>query len=65
MWKYRSLQRPMMMLFLLCLLPRGAMAQSEISGTANDGAGEADVGASVIIVGPSTVRVADFSDPKR
>ena len=64
MWKYRSLQRPLMMLFLLCLLPRGAMAQSEVSGTASNEAGEPDIGASVTIVGTNTYSVTNFSDPK-
>ena len=47
MWNFKSLQKPLVFLFLLCLFPLGAMAQSIIKGTVNDENGEPVIGATV------------------
>ena len=48
----KSLQKPLVLLFLLCLLPIGAWAQSIIKGTVNDeSTGEPIIGASVKVPG--------------
>ncbi len=61
MWKIKSLQKPLVMLFLLCLLPLGAMAQSVIKGTVSDEAGEPILGASVKVVGTNTGAATDLN----
>ena len=61
MWKIKSLQKPLVMLFLLCLLPLGAMAQSTVKGTVIDEAGEPIIGASVQVQGSKTGAVTDFN----
>ena len=40
MMNFKSLQKPLVLLFLLCLLPMGAWAQSVVKGIVNDEAGE-------------------------
>ena len=57
----KSLQKPLVLLFLLCLLPMGALAQSLIKGTVNDEAGEPIIGASVKVVGTNSGTVTDFN----
>ena len=47
----KSLQKPLVTLFLLCLLPLGALAQSVIKGTVNDEAGDPIIGATVKVLG--------------
>ena len=61
MWNFKSLQKPLVFLFLLCLFPLGAMAQSVIKGTVNDKAGEPIIGASVKVQGTKTGAVTDFN----
>ena len=61
MWNFKSLQKPLVFLFLLCLFPLGAMAQSVIKGTVNDEAGEPIIGASVKVQGTKTGAVTDFN----
>ena len=61
MWNFKSLQKPLVFLFLLCLFPLGAMAQSTIKGTVNDEAGEPIIGASVKVQGTKTGAVTDFN----
>ena len=51
MWNFKSLQKPLVTLFLLCLLPIGALAQSIIKGTVNDESGEPIIGATVKVLG--------------
>ena len=51
MLNFKSLEKPLVLLFLLCLFPLGALAQSVIRGTVNDEAGEPIIGASVTVVG--------------
>ncbi len=61
MWNFKSLQKPLVFLFLLCLFPLGAMAQSVIKGTVSDEAGEPIIGASVKVQGTKTGAVTDFN----
>ena len=61
MWNFKSLQKPLVFLFLLCLFPLGAMAQSTVSGTVNDESGEPIIGASVKVQGTKTGAITDFN----
>ena len=61
MWITKSLQKPLVSLFLLCLFPLGAMAQSNIKGTVSDEAGEPIIGASVQVQGTKTGAITDFN----
>jgi len=61
MWNFKSLQKPLMALFLLCLFPLGAMAQSVIKGTVNDEAGEPIIGATVKVAGSNIGAITDFN----
>ena len=60
MWNFKSLQKPLMALFLLCLFPLGAMAQSIVKGTVNDEAGDPVIGATVKVQGSQTGAITDF-----
>ena len=57
----KSLQKPLVLLFLLCLLPMGALAQGVVRGTVNDDAGNPIIGASVKVVGTSTGAISDLN----
>ena len=61
MWNFKSLQKPLVFLFLLCLFPMGALAQSLVSGTVNDEAGEPVIGATVKVQGTNDGTVTDFN----
>ena len=61
MWNFKSLQKPLVFLFLLCLFPMGAMAQSIVKGTVNDEAGEPVIGATVQVEGSNTGSITDFN----
>jgi TonB-linked SusC/RagA family outer membrane protein len=61
MWNFKSLQKPLVFLFLLCLFPLGAMAQSVVKGTVIDEAGEPIIGASVKVQGTKTGAITDFN----
>ena len=61
MWNFKSLQKPLMALFLLCLFPLGAMAQSVVKGTVNDEAGEPIIGATVKVQGTQKGSITDFN----
>ena len=61
MWNFKSLQKPLVTLFLLCLLPLGALAQSIVKGTVLDEAGEPIIGASVQVQGTKTGAITDFN----
>ena len=61
MWNFKSLQKPLMALFLLCLFPLGAMAQSIVKGTVNDEAGEPIIGATVKVDGTKVGAITDFN----
>jgi TonB-linked SusC/RagA family outer membrane protein len=60
MWNFKSLQKPLMALFLLCLFPLGALAQSLVKGTVKDVAGEPIIGASVKVQGTKSGVITDF-----
>ena len=61
MWNFKSLQKPLVFLFLLCLFPLGAMAQSTVTGTVNDESGEPIIGASVKVQGTQAGAITDFN----
>ena len=58
--KIKSLQKPLVFLFLLCLFPLGAMAQSIVKGTVIDEAGEPIIGATVKVEGSNAGAITDF-----
>ena len=60
MWNFKSLQKPLMALFLLCLFPLGALAQSLIKGTVKDVSGDPIIGASVKVQGAKGGTITDF-----
>ena len=60
MWNFKSLQKPLVFLFLLCLFPLGALAQSTVKGTVIDEAGEPIIGATVQVQGAKTGAITDF-----
>ena len=60
MWNFKLLQKPFMFLFLLCLFPLGAMAQSVVKGTVVDEAGDPVIGATVKVEGSSAGAITDF-----
>ena len=60
MWNFKSLQKPLVFLFLLCLFPMGALAQSTVKGTVIDEAGEPIIGATVQVQGAKTGAITDF-----
>ena len=59
--KTKSLQKPLVFLFLLCLFPLGAMAQSIVKGTVNDETGEPVIGATVKVQGTNEGAITDFN----
>ena len=59
--KIKSLQKPLVFLFLLCLFPLGAMAQSIVKGTVNDETGEPIIGATVKVQGTNEGAITDFN----
>jgi TonB-linked outer membrane protein, SusC/RagA family len=58
--KIKSLQKLLVFLFLLCLFPLGAMAQSIVKGTVNDETGEPVIGATVKVQGSNEATITDF-----
>ena len=50
-----------MALFLLCLFPMGALAQSLVKGTVNDEAGEPIIGVTVKVQGTNAGAITDFN----
>ena len=51
----KTLQKPLVLLFLFCLLPLGAWAQNIVKGTVNDSAGEPIIGATVKVNGTQQI----------
>ena len=49
-----------MALFLLCLFPMGALAQSLVKGTVKDASGDPIIGASVVVQGVKSGVITDF-----
>ncbi len=61
MWNFKSLQKPLVLLFLFCMLPFGmATAQNVIKGTVNDESGEPVIGATVKVQGTNEGAITDF-----
>ena len=60
MWNLKKLQKPLAVLFLLCLLPAGVMAQSIVKGVVNDEAGEPIIGATVKVQGTNEGSITDM-----
>ena len=60
MWNFKSLQKPLVTLFLLCLLPLGAMAQGTVKGTVSDESGDPVIGATVKVQGSNEGAITDF-----
>ena len=58
--KIKSLQKPLVLLFLLCLFPLGALAQSIVKGTVSDESGEPIIGATVKVEGSNAGAITDF-----
>ena len=58
--KINSIQKPLVLLFLLCLFPLGALAQSIVKGTVSDEAGEPVIGATVKVQGSNEGAITDF-----
>ena len=56
----KSLQKPLALLFLLCFLPMGAMAQGLVKGIVNDETGEPVVGATVKVDGTNAGTITDL-----
>ena len=61
MWKIKSLEKPLVLLFLLCMFPLGALAQSLVRGTVNDESGEPIIGASIKVVGTRAGAITDLN----
>jgi TonB-linked SusC/RagA family outer membrane protein len=61
MLKFKALQKPLMLLALLCLFPFGALAQSTVKGTVVDETGEPVIGASVKLVGARGGSITDMN----
>ena len=61
MLNLKSQQKLFKVLFLLCLFPVGAWAQSLVKGTVNDESGEPIIGATVKVAGTQTGAVTDFN----
>lgn len=57
----KKLQKPLVLLFLFCLLPLGALAQNIVKGTVNDENGDPVIGATVKVLGTNTGVVTDLN----
>ena len=60
MWNFKSLQKPLVFLFLLCLFPLGALAQGTVKGTVSDAFGDPVIGATVKVQGSNEGAITDF-----
>ncbi len=58
--KINSIQKPLVLLFLLCLFPMGALAQSIVKGIVSDEAGEPVIGATVKVQGSNEGAITVF-----
>ena len=58
---FKSLEKPLVLLFLLCLFPLGALAQSVVKGTVKDEVGEPVIAAAIRVIGTQTGCVTDVN----
>ena len=58
---FKSLEKPLVLLFLLCLFPLGALAQSIVKGTVKDEVGEPVIAATIRVIGTKTGCVTDVN----
>ena len=59
MWNFKKLQKTLVVLFLLCMIPLGMNAQT-VKGTVNDEAGEPIIGATVKVQGSNEAAITDL-----
>ena len=57
---FKSMKKPLLLLFLFCLVPLGISAQSIIKGVVKDVAGDPIIGATVRVVGTQVGAVTDL-----
>ena len=57
----KSIEKPLVLLFLLCLFPLGISAQSIVKGIVNDESGEPVIGATIRVVGTKEGAITDFN----
>ncbi|MBR6181468.1 MAG: TonB-dependent receptor [Prevotella sp.] len=57
----KFMRMPLVLLFLLCLFPMGALAQSTIKGTVTDATGEPIIGATVRVKGSNAGVITDYN----
>jgi len=55
------LEKPLVLLFLLCMFPLGALAQSLVKGTVFDESGGPIIGATVKVQGSNEGAITDFN----
>ena len=60
MMNFKMIEKPLVMLFLLCLLPLGASAQSKVKGVVKDSSGETIIGATIKVNGSKVGAVTDL-----
>lgn len=60
MMNFKMIEKPLVMLFLLCLLPLGASAQSKVKGVVKDSSGEPIIGATIKVNGSKVGAVTDL-----
>lgn len=60
MMYFKMIEKPLVMLFLLCLLPLGASAQSIVKGIVKDSSGEPIIGATIKVNGSKVGAVTDL-----
>ena len=58
---FKSLEKPLVLLFLLSLFPLGALAQSVVKGTVKDEVGEPVIAAAIRVIGTQTGCVTDVN----
>ena len=57
----KSIEKPLVLLFLLCLFPLGISAQSIVKGIVNDESGDPVIGATIRVVGTKEGVITDFN----
>ncbi len=57
---FKSIEKPLLFLFLLCLFPLGMSAQSVVKGIVNDEVGESVIGATIRVQGSKDGTITNF-----